>query len=118
MAKFFCSTGNTWEAKRSARMRSSWKGTDCCANHERAKVCGRRTLLYRIFLVLAIAAAVWGGVYYVMSVRSGEHLQSGVEMACREQECLKFHAAGDGGCGFLYRVSEGMEYSEGNASCG
>ena len=74
--------------------------------------------IYRIFLVLAIAAAIWGGVHYVMSVRSGEHLQSGVEMACREQESLMYPTAGDGGCSFLYRASEDMEFSEGNASCG
>ena len=80
MAKFFCSTGNTCKAKRSARMRSSRKGTDCCANRERAKVCGRRTLIYRVFLVLAIAAAVWCGVNYIMGVRSGEQLQNGVEL--------------------------------------
>lgn len=43
---------------------------------------------YRVFLVLAIAAAVWGGVHYVMSVRSGEHLQNGVEMACNLKEMI------------------------------
>ena len=37
--------------------------------------------IYRCFLVLAIAAAVWGGVHYVMGVRSGEQLQNGVELA-------------------------------------
>ena len=36
--------------------------------------------IYRVFLVLAIAAAVWGGVHYVMGVRSGEQLQNGVEL--------------------------------------
>ena len=36
--------------------------------------------IYRCFLVLAIAAAVWGGVHYVMGVRSGENLQNGVEL--------------------------------------
>ena len=36
--------------------------------------------IYRVFLVLAIAAAVWGGVHYIMSVRSGEQLQNGVEL--------------------------------------
>lgn len=44
--------------------------------------------IYRVFLVLAIAAAVWGGVHYVMSVRSGEHLQNGVEMACNLKEMI------------------------------
>ena len=79
-AAVWCGVHYTCEAKRSARMRSSRKGTDCCANRERAKVCGRRTLIYRVFLVLAIAAAVWGGVHYIMSVRSGEQLQNGVEL--------------------------------------
>lgn len=36
--------------------------------------------IYRCFLVLAIAAAVWVGVDYVMGMRSGEKLQSGVEL--------------------------------------
>ena len=36
--------------------------------------------IYRMFLVLAIAAAVWCGVHYVMGVRSGEQLQNGVEL--------------------------------------
>ncbi len=44
--------------------------------------------IYRVFLVLAIAAVVWGGVHYVMEVRSGEHLQSGVELACNLKEML------------------------------
>lgn len=35
---------------------------------------------YRVFLLTAIVAAVWGGVHYVMGVRSGEGLQKGVEM--------------------------------------
>ena len=74
--------------------------------------------IYRIFLVLAIAAAVWGGVHYVMRVRSGEHLQSGVEMACLEKESRMFPVAGDGSYGFPYWASEGMEFSEGNVSRG
>ena len=41
---------------------------------------------YRMFLVLAIAAAVWGGVHYIMGVRSGEHLQNGVDMVSNVQE--------------------------------
>lgn len=36
--------------------------------------------IYRCFLVLAIAAAVWCGVNYIMDVRSGEQLQNGVEL--------------------------------------
>ena len=36
--------------------------------------------IYRCFLVLAIAAAVWCGVNYIMGVRSGEQLQNGVEL--------------------------------------
>ena len=74
--------------------------------------------IYRVFLVLAIAAAIWGGVHYVMGVRSGEHLQSGVEMACLKQECLTFPTTGDGFYGFPYRVFEGMEHSVGNVSRG
>ena len=74
--------------------------------------------IYRVFLVLATAAAVWGGVHYVMRVRSGEHLQSGVEMACLEKESRTFPTAGDGSCGFSYGASEDMELSEGNVSHG
>ena len=44
--------------------------------------------IYRCFLVLAIAAAVWCGVNYIMGVRSGEHLQNGVEMACNLKEMI------------------------------
>ena len=44
--------------------------------------------IYRVFLVLAIAAAVWGGVHYIMGVRSGENLQNGVEMVSNEQETV------------------------------
>lgn len=44
--------------------------------------------IYRIFLVLAIAAAVWGGVHYVMGVRSGEQLQNGVELVRNLQETV------------------------------
>lgn len=44
--------------------------------------------IYRIFLVLAIAAAVWGGVHYVMGVRSGEQLQNGVELVHNLQETV------------------------------
>lgn len=47
--------------------------------------------IYRMFLVLAIIVAVWIGVSYVISVRSGENLQSGVEMVCNLKEAL-FHA--------------------------
>lgn len=47
--------------------------------------------IYRVFLVLAIMAAVWVGVSYVISVRSGENLQSGVELVCNLKEAL-FHA--------------------------
>lgn len=39
---------------------------------------------YRMFLLAAIVAAVGGGVYYVMHVRSGADLQSGVELVCAE----------------------------------
>ena len=74
--------------------------------------------IYRVFLVLAIAAAVWGGVHYVMRVRSGEHLQSGVEMACFEKESRTFPTAGDGSYGFPYGASESMEFSKENVSCG
>ena len=74
--------------------------------------------IYRVFLVLAIAAAVWGGVHYVMGVRSGEHLQSGVEMACLEKESRTFPPTRDGSYGFPYGASEGMEFSEGNVSRG
>ena len=45
-------------------------------------------LIYRVFLVLAIAAAVWGGVHYVMGVRSGEQLQNGVELVSNMNETL------------------------------
>ena len=45
-------------------------------------------LIYRVFLVLAIAAAVWGGVHYVMGVRSGEQLQNGVELVGSMKETL------------------------------
>lgn len=44
--------------------------------------------IYRVFLVLAIAAAVWGGVHYVMGVRSGEQLQNGVELVRNLQETV------------------------------
>ena len=44
--------------------------------------------IYRVFLVLAIAAAVWGGVHYIMGVRSGANLQNGVEMVSNEQETV------------------------------
>lgn len=44
--------------------------------------------IYRIFLVAAIAAAVWFGVHYVMNVRSGENLQNGVELVCNLKEML------------------------------
>ena len=74
--------------------------------------------IYRVFLVLAIAAAVWGGVHYVMRVRSGENLQSGVEMACHEQENRTFPTTRDVSYGFPYGASEGMELSEGNVSRG
>ncbi len=47
--------------------------------------------IYRMFLVLVIIVAVWIGVSYVISVRSGENLQSGVEMVCNLKEAL-FHA--------------------------
>ena len=44
--------------------------------------------IYRVFLVLAIAAAVWGGGHYVMGVRSGENLQNGVELVSNMKETL------------------------------
>ena len=47
--------------------------------------------IYRVFLVLAIMLAVWVGVSYVISVRSGEHLQNGVELVCNLKGAL-FHA--------------------------
>ena len=45
--------------------------------------------IYRIFLVLAIIGAVWGGVHYLIGVRSGESLQNGVEMVCNPSECVR-----------------------------
>ena len=44
--------------------------------------------IYRCFLVLAIAAAVWGGVHYVMGVRSGEQLQNGVELVSNMKDVV------------------------------
>ena len=44
--------------------------------------------IYRCVLVLAIAAAVWGGVHYVMGVRSGEQLQNGVELVSNLKETI------------------------------
>lgn len=44
--------------------------------------------IYRVFLVLAIIGAVWGGVHYLIGVRSGESLQNGVEMVCNLKESL------------------------------
>ena len=44
--------------------------------------------IYRCILVLAIAAAVWGGVHYIMGVRSGENLQSGVELVSNLKETV------------------------------
>lgn len=51
--------------------------------------------IYRIFLVLAIVAAIWGGVYYIMDTRSGEHLQSGVELACHRTSELASELASE-----------------------
>ncbi|GEM_PF-5011629 len=44
--------------------------------------------IYRVFLVLVIIGAVWGGVHYLMGVRSGESLQRGVEMVSNLKENL------------------------------
>lgn len=41
---------------------------------------------YRFFLLLAIAAAVWGGVHYIMGVRSGKQLENGVELVRSMEE--------------------------------
>ncbi len=44
--------------------------------------------IYRVFLTLAIIGAVWGGVHYLMGVRSGDSLQNGVELVCNLRESL------------------------------
>lgn len=44
--------------------------------------------IYRCVLVLAIAAAVWCGVNYVIGVRSGEQLQNGVELVSNLKETI------------------------------
>ena len=46
--------------------------------------------IYRVFLVLAIMAAICVGVNYVISVRSGENLQSGVELVSNLEEGLLY----------------------------
>ena len=59
-----------------------------CTCFSKRSVMYMAKLIYRVFLVLAIAAAVWGGVHYVMGVRSGEQLQNGVELVSNMKETL------------------------------
>ena len=59
-----------------------------CTCFPKRSVMHMAKFIYRVFLVLAIIGAVWGGVHYLIGVRSGESLQNGVEMVCNLKESI------------------------------